>query len=62
MEKSCKKCATKAGPKPLFYFDITQKNHYMQKILLKIRYGRRSQKALKMLTLLFLANPVPFSG
>ena len=63
MEKSCRKCATKASPKPLFYFRLTQNINCMQKILLKIRYyGRGYQKALKKLTLVFLANPVPFSG
>ena len=61
--KSRRKSAAKASSKPIFYFDITQNNHYMQEILLTIRYHERGyQKALKKLTLLFLANPVPFSG
>ena len=34
------KCTTKAVPKPLFYFGITQNNDYMQEIILKIRCGR----------------------
>ena len=35
----------------------------MQEILLKVRYyGRGYQKALKKLTLFFLANPDRFSG
>ena len=63
MEKSCRKCVTKASPKPLFYFGIAQNNHCMQEILLKIRYyGRGYQKALRKLTLFFLTNPVPFGG
>ena len=62
MGKSCRKCATKASLKPLFYFGITQNIHCMQKILLKIRYcGRGYQKALKELILFFLAISVPFS-
>ena len=48
MKKSSRKCATKASPKPLSYFGITQNNHCMQQIILKIRYyGRGYQKALK---------------
>ena len=64
MGKSCRKCATKASPEPLFYFGLyTQNNHCMQEILLKIRYYRRGyRKALKKLILFFLANPVLFSG
>ena len=63
MEKSCRKCVTKASPKPLFYFGIAQNNHRMQQILLKIKYyGRGYQKALRKLTLFFLTNPVPFGG
>ena len=63
MEKSGRKCATKASFKPLFYFGITQNNPCIQEIILKIRYcGRGYQKALKRLTLFFLMSPVPFSG
>ena len=47
MEKSCKKCATKAGPKPLFYFDITQKNHYMQKNSFKNKIWKTLSKSPK---------------
>ena len=61
-EKSCRIFATKTNPKPLLYFGITKNNHSMQEILLKITYyGRGYRKALKKLTLFFLANPVPFS-
>ena len=63
MEQSCRKCATKASPKSLFYSGITKNSHCMQEILLKIRYyGKGYRKALKKLTLFFLANSVPFSG
>ena len=63
IEKSPRKCATKASPKLLFYFGITKNNHCMQEILLEIRHYRRGyQKALKKLILFFLANRVPFSG
>ena len=38
-------------------------SHYMQKILLKIRYfERRLSKSLKKSTLFFLLHPVPFNG
>ena len=63
IEKWCRKRAAKASIKPLCYFGIIQNNHCMQEIILKIRYyGRGYQKALKNLTLFFLAKPVPFSG
>ena len=63
MEKSYRICATKANPKPLFYFGIIQNNHCMQETFLEIRYyGTVHQKALIKLTLFFLANSVPFSG
>ena len=62
MEKLCRKYATKASVKPLFYFGITQNNHCMQEILFKIRYyGKGYQKTLKKLILFFLANSVLFS-
>ena len=37
MEHSCRKCAPKASPKPLFNFwELTQNSHCMQEILLEI--------------------------
>ena len=55
MKKSCRECATKANPKTLFYFGITKSNHWIQEILLQIRYyGRGYQKVLKNLNLFFL--------
>ena len=60
MEKSCKKYATKASPKPLFYFGITKNNNYMQETLLKLRYyGRGHQKVLKA-NFIFSCEPTPF--
>ena len=39
------------------------KQPFIQKIPLKIKYFLEDyQKALKMLTLFFLSNPVPFNG
>ena len=61
MEKSCKKCAPKASPRPLFNFGKETKTaiaRNMQEILLKIRYFERGlSKSLKKLTLFFLSNP-----
>ena len=37
MEKSCKKCAPKASPRPLLILVNNPKSHCMQEILLKIR-------------------------
>ena len=63
MEKACRKCARKASVKSLLFFGITQNNHCMQEVLLKIRYYRKGyQKDFKKLTLFFLLNPVPYSG
>ena len=51
MKKSCRKCAQKASP-----------THYMEEILLEIRYLERGlSSSLKKLTLFFLWNPVPFN-
>ena len=43
MEKSCRKYVPKASLRFLFIFDkyITQNNHCMQEIILKIRYFER---------------------
>ena len=45
MDKSCKKCAPKASPRPLFNFG-NHISHCMQEILLKIRYFERLSKSL----------------
>ena len=37
MEKSCKKCAPKASPRPLLILVNNPKSHCMQEIPLKIR-------------------------
>ena len=59
VEKSCKKCAAKVSPRPLYNFSkyITQNRDWMQEILLKENY----QKPLKKVTLFFLSNPAPFN-
>ena len=64
MGKSCRKCAPKANPRPLFYFGkTTQRIHYMQQILLKLRhFERRLSKTFKKLTVCFLSNWEPFNG
>ena len=61
--ESCRKCAPKPSPRPIFNFcQITQNSHFMQEILLKISILKGDyQKALKKWALFFLSNPVPFS-
>ena len=64
MEKSCRKCAPKASPRPLFYFGkqpktaTACKKFFWKQDILKEDY----QKPLKKQTLLFLSNPVLFNG
>ena len=55
VEKSCRKQAPKASPRPLFKFGkYPQNNHCMQEIVLKIRYfERRFSKSLKKLNFTF---------
>ena len=58
MEKSCRKCALKLDSNPLSI--LVNDSHWMQKILLKIRYFERGlSKTLKKLTLFFILNPAP---
>ena len=60
MEYSCRKCAPKASPRPLFNFwEITQNSHCMQEILLEIRYYLL---LYIIITLFFPMNQVPFKG
>ena len=50
MEKSCRKCAPKARPRPLFYFGKQPKTAIkkLQEIILKIRYSESGlSKTLK---------------
>ena len=49
MENSCRKCAQKVSPRPLFNFGESSKNsHCMEEILLKVRYFERGlSKSLK---------------
>ena len=57
MEKSCRKCAPKASPRPRFYFGK------QPKILLKLRcFERGLSKTFKTLTLFFISNPIFFNG
>ena len=63
MEKSCRKCAPQARPKPVFNFGkypktaIACDKFFLKKDILK----EDNQKALKKLTLFFISNPVPFN-
>ena len=62
MEKSCRKCASKASPKPLFYFYKQPKKAIAcKKIILKIRYFERGlSKTLKKVNLIFSFEPSHF--
>ena len=64
MEKWCWKCASKASPRPLFYFGKQPKKAIScKKFFLRIRYFERDyQKPVKRLTLFFLLNPLPVNG
>ena len=63
MEKSCKRCAPKASPRPIFNFGkqpktaIACKKFFWKYDILKEGY----QKPFKKSTLFFLPNPVPFN-
>ena len=59
MGKSCRKCASKASPRPLFYFGKTA--IACKNFLKKIRYFERGlSKTLKKLTIFFFFEPSPF--
>ena len=64
MEKSCRKYAPNASPRPLFYFGkqpktaIACKKFFLKWDILKGDH----QKPFKKLTLFFLSNPIPFNG
>ena len=62
MENSCRKCAPKASPRPLFNFGKKiQSSYCLREILLKIRcFEEDYQKVLKNLTLFFSFEPSPF--
>ena len=64
MEKSCRKCAPKGSPRPLFNFGEKPKTPIpCKKIFLKFRCIERGlSKILKKVNLFFLLNPVPFNG
>ena len=60
MEKSYRKYAPKASPRPFSFSSITQNSHCMQEILLKIRYFERGlSKSLKMVNFIFSFEPSP---
>ena len=64
MEKSCRKCAPKASPRPLFILvnnpnqPLHARNSFKNEIFLKGDY----KKSIKKLTLISLLNPVLFNG
>ena len=63
MKKSCRKCETKASPRPLLIL-VNKKNcQCMQENLLKITYfeGGLSKTLTLKLTLFFQLNLVPFN-
>ena len=62
MEKSCTKCAPKASPRPLFTSGlVSQNSHYMQEIILKIRYFERElPKKRQKVNFIFSSRPSPF--
>ena len=64
MEKSCRICAPKASPRTFLILVNNPKQplHATNSFKNKIFWKRIDQKALKKLTLLFLANPVSFNG
>ena len=54
MKKTCRKCALKAGPRPLFNVEKQPFSCFMQEILLKIRYfEKRLSKSLKKANFIF---------
>ena len=61
MEKSCRKCVTKASPRPLFNFGNNPKQPLHARNLFKNKiFWKRIIK--KPVTLFLPLNPVPFNG
>ena len=62
MKKSCRKCAPKASPRPLFYYGKQPKIVMVCiKIILKIRYFERGlSKTFKKVNFIFSFEPSPF--
>ena len=58
MEKSCRKCASKATLKPIFNLV----NNPKQPLHVRNSFEKAYQKALNKLTLFFHLNPVPCNG
>ena len=64
MEKSCRKLAPKASPRPpllILLYKRKQPLHARNSFKNKMFWKRIIKKALKMLTLFFLLSPVPFN-
>ena len=61
MEKSIRKCAPKASPRPLLILLNNTNSHCTQEILLTIRYSERGlSKSLKKVKFIFSFEPSPF--
>ena len=62
MEKSCRKCARKVSPRPLFNFGKKKQDcNYMHKSLLKKRcFERGLSKNLYKVDFIFSFEPSPF--
>ena len=60
MEKSCKKCAPKASPRPLFYFGKQPKTAIAcKKFFLKLDIERGLSKISKKVNFIFSFQPSP---
>ena len=60
-EKSCRKCAPKASPRPLFDLVKDPNSNCVQEILLNIRYFEtRLSKTRKKVNFIFSSEPSPF--
>ena len=61
MEKSCRKSAPKARPRPLFNFAKLMKTVIARKKILKIRqFEKGLSKSLKKVNFIFYFQPSPF--
>ena len=67
IEKSCRKCAEKASPRPNEKGSprpkLIQNSHCMQELISKARYFERglSKSLLKKVAFFLLSSPVPFN-
>ena len=62
MEESCRKFASKASPRPLFYFGKQPKSAiaYKKFFLRIIYFGRGLSKTFKKVNFIFSFEPSPF--